>query len=155
MRRAGVQRELDAAARHATARWLSHPPYGAGRLHSDSRAFEGLPFSIPDGPPENAETTPGELLAAAYSAFVATYLAQHLDRDGVPARELVVDVWCTLSRPDHVPRRVEQLRVDVRGRVNDIDDGDFNEAVRTAWGTCVESLGLRDDLRIELRVLLA
>jgi len=140
-------------ARHATARWLSHPPDGAGHLHSDSRAFEALPFSIPDGEPES-KTTPAELLAAAYAAFLSAYLAQALDGDGVPARELVVDVWCRLSPPQIVPRAVEGLEVEVRGRVEDVDDSEFGEAVQAAWETCTHALGLRGDLSIELRIAL-
>jgi hypothetical protein len=61
-------------ARHATSRWLSNPPFGAGHLYSESRAFRGMPFSIGDDESAAAKTTPGELLAAAYSAFMATGL---------------------------------------------------------------------------------
>lgn len=143
-----------AAMRHATVRWLSHPPYGAGHLHSDSRAFEGLPFSIHDGAPEDTETTPAELLAAAYAAFLATYLAQALEGDDVPARELVVDVRCVLSPPERAPRAVEGLEVDVRGRVETIEDSEFKQAVRAAWDTCRRSLGLRDDLPTKLGIAL-
>jgi organic hydroperoxide reductase OsmC/OhrA len=138
-------------ARHATARWLCHPPEGAGHLHSQSRAFEGLPFSLPDGEPES-ETTPAELLAAAYAAFLSAYVAQALDADGVPARELVVDVACRLSPQSQVPRAVEGLEVEVRGRVDDVDDSEFDEAVHAAWQTCTSALGLRADLPLELRI---
>jgi organic hydroperoxide reductase OsmC/OhrA len=136
--------------RHATARWLRDPPSGTGHLYSESHAFEGLPFSIPDDQPERAQTTPGELLAAAYSAFVATYLAQGLDANGVPARELVVDVWCRLSPPQHPPRSVERLDVAVRGRVDELEGSEFEDAVRAAWDTCTRLLGLREDLRTTL-----
>ena len=136
--------------RHATARWLRDPPSGAGHLYSESHAFEGLAFSIPDDHPERAHTTPGELLAAAYSAFVATYLAQGLDANGVPARELVVDVWCRLSPPQHPPRAVERLDVKVRGRVDELEGSGFEDAVRAAWDTCSRLLGLREDLRTTL-----
>ncbi len=126
-----------------------------GHLHSDSRAFEALPFSIPEGAPEEAQTTPGELLAAAYSAFVATHLAQRLERDGVPAQELVVDVWRLRSARVDSAGALDRLEVAVRGRVNRIDTADFEEAARAAWDTCAHSLGLSDDLRVELRVKLA
>ena len=125
MRPAGAKRE-GAATRHASVRWLSHPPHGAGHLHSNSRAFEGVPLSIPEGAPEDAETTPAELLAAAYSAFLATYLGQRLEHDGVPARELVVDVWWL-----HLPTRAASPRArsswssKVRGRVDGIEQHGF------------------------------
>lgn len=138
------------SARHATARWLSNPPSGAGHVYSESHALHGLLFSVPEGEPRPAETTPGELLAAAYSTFVATYLAQALDADGVPARELVVDMRCLLSPAQDPPRGIEGLSVEVRGRVDEIEDAEFDDAVRAAWDTCVRLLGLRDDLHTTL-----
>jgi organic hydroperoxide reductase OsmC/OhrA len=138
------------AARHATTRWLSHPPSGAGRLYSESHAFHGLPFSVPDGDPKPAETTPGELLAAAYSSFLATYLAQALDAAGAHARELVVDVWCRVSAPERPSPVVERLEVEVHGRVDDIGESAFEETVRTTWETCRRSLGLGEDVQITL-----
>lgn len=145
----------DSMTRHATARWIGQPPEGAGHLHSDSRAFEGMLFSVPDGAPEPEETTPGELLAAAYSALLVTYLAQHLDSRGIPARELIVDVSCTLTPPECLPRTIERVEVDVRGRVTEIDHAAFEDAVRTAWNTCVGSLVVSEELPTELRVGLA
>jgi organic hydroperoxide reductase OsmC/OhrA len=142
------------AARHATTRWLSNPPSGAGRLYSESKAFQGLPFSVPEGEAKLEETTPGELLAAAYSTFLATYLAQALDAADVRARELVVDVWCRLSPPERPPRAVERVEVDVHGRVEDIENSGFEDAVGTTWETCRRSLGLREDIHITLHAAL-
>jgi osmotically inducible protein OsmC len=138
------------ATRHATTRWLSNSPSGGGRLYSESHAFDGLSFSVLAGEPKPAETTPGELLAAAYSSFLATYLAQALDAAGVRAREFVVDVRCRLSPPERALRVVERLEVDVHGRVDGIENSAFNHAVRTTWETCRRSLGLREDVHITL-----
>ena len=142
------------AARHATTRWLSNPPSGAGRLYSDSKAFQGLPFSVPEGEPKPEETTPGELLAAAYSTFLATYLAQALDAADVGARELIVDVWCRLSPPERLPREVERVEVEVHGRVEDIGNSAFEDAVRRTWENCRRSLGLHEDLHTTLHAAL-
>jgi hypothetical protein len=87
----------DGTVRHGTVRWLTDPPHGHARIHVDSDAFTALPLSFPRDEPRPAETTPGELLAAVYSAFMATNLAQRLETDGSPAGELVVDLWCRLS----------------------------------------------------------
>jgi organic hydroperoxide reductase OsmC/OhrA len=142
-------------ARHATTRWLSHPPSGTGHLYSESRAFHGMPFSVPAGEPRQAETTPGELLAAAYSSFLATYIAEALDADGVATRELVVDVSCRLSPAGQVPRVVERVELEVRGRVDDIDGAAFEDVVRASWHVCARSLGLRDGLHTTLDAALA
>ena len=42
-------REPTGSAWHATARWLGNPPNGARRVYPQSRGFNGVPFSIPDG----------------------------------------------------------------------------------------------------------
>jgi organic hydroperoxide reductase OsmC/OhrA len=97
----------------------------------------------------------GELLAAAYSAFMATYVAQGLHADGAPARELVVNVWCRLSPLDRSPRAVEELTVEVRGRVDEIEDSEFGEAVRPAWDSCMGAVGSRDGLHTKLGFELA
>jgi hypothetical protein len=131
-------------ARHATARWLCHPPFGAGHLHSESRAFEGLPFSLPEEHP-NGETTPAELLAAAYAAFISAHVGDQLERDGSPARELIVDVWWA---PDG-------LEVEVRGRVDELGESSFESGVRDALAACVKTLGLTVKARPDLKVILA
>jgi organic hydroperoxide reductase OsmC/OhrA len=94
-----------------------------------SGAFTSLRLSIPDRDPTPGETTPGELVAAAYSAFLVTNLAQRLERDDVPARELVVDVRCRVSR-DVTARSLEGLDVEVRGRVPGLDPDAFGAARR-------------------------
>jgi hypothetical protein len=118
------------AARHATTRWLSGPRSGTGRLYSESHAFHGL--------------------AAAYSTFLAMCLARALAADDVPARELAVDIRCRFSPPQRRPRVLERLEVMVHGRVEDIEDSAFEDAVRTTWETCSRSLGLREDLHTML-----
>jgi lipoyl-dependent peroxiredoxin len=154
MQRALTGRETEDGARHATARWLCHPPSGSGHLHSDSRAFEGLRFSAPDGPPQAEATTPGELLAAAYAGFVSTYLGQRLEDDGLPASELVVDVWCHLSPPHQTPRAIEHVQVEVSGRVKGLDEQGFERAAQAAWAACVQALALDGGVHSELQVSL-
>jgi osmotically inducible protein OsmC len=121
------------------------------RVGSD--AFTSLPLSVPGGRPMPGETTPGELLAAAYSAFMATNLAQRLEREGVPARELVVGVWCRLSA-EATARSVEGLDIEVRGRVPGLDNDGFCAAAQGALAFSRKSLGMRSDLHADLRVSL-
>ena len=144
---------LDGTLRHGTVRWLGDPPHGHARMHVGSDAFTSLPLSVPGGRTRSGETTPGELLAAAYCAFMATNLAQRLERDGVPAHELVVGVWCRLS-PDVIARSVEGLEIEVRGRVPGIDKEGFRAAAQAALALSRKSLAVRNDLHTELRVSL-
>ena len=93
------------------------------------------------------------MLAAAYAAFLATYLGQQLERDGVPAQELMVDVWCRLS-PDVAPRKVEGFDIEVRGRVPGLDDEGFGTAARAALALSREALGMCGDKDTKLCVSL-
>jgi osmotically inducible protein OsmC len=143
----------DPAVRHGKVRWLRDPPHGVARLRVESDAFTALPMSVPDGEPHEGETTPGELLAAAYSAFMATDLAERLERNGVPARELVVDAWCHLSA-GATPRSVLGVEVKILGRVPGVDEERFRSVTGVALASCHRSLGMRRALRTNLQVSL-
>ena len=143
----------DPAVRHGKVRWLRDPPHGVARLRVESDAFTALPMSVPDGEPREGETTPGELLAAAYSAFMATDLAERLERNGVPASELVVDAWCRLSA-GATPRSVLGVEVKILGRVPGVDEERFRSVTGVALASCHRSLGMRRALRTKLQVSL-
>lgn len=143
----------DPAVRHGKVRWLRDPPHGVARLRVESDAFTALPMSVPGGEPHEGETTPGELLAAAYSAFMATDLAERLERNGVPARELVVDAWCRLSA-GATPRSVLGVEVKILGRVPGVDEERFRSVTGVALASCHRSLGMRRALRTKMQVSL-
>jgi organic hydroperoxide reductase OsmC/OhrA len=139
--------------RHATVRWLANPPHGRARLRVGSDAFTSVPLSVPSDEPTPGETAPGELLAAAYSAFMATNLAQRLEHDGVPAQELVVNVGCRLSS-ELTGRSVEGLDIEVHGRVRGLEDGGFQAAARAALAFSRRAFAMRRNLKTRLRVSL-
>jgi organic hydroperoxide reductase OsmC/OhrA len=139
--------------RHGKVRWLCDPPHGVARLRVESDAFTALPLSLPDGEPNPGETTPGELLAVAYSSFMAADLGQRLERNGIPANEIVVHVWCRLSS-DSVPRSVQGFEVKVMARVPGIDEERLRTVAGVALGSCHTSLGMRRDVRTKLDVTL-
>jgi lipoyl-dependent peroxiredoxin len=143
----------DPVVRHGKVRWLCDPPHGVARLRVESDAFTALPMSVPNSEPREGETTPGELLAAAYSAFMATDLAERLERNGVPAHELVVDAWCRLSA-GATPRSVLGVEVKIIGRVPGVDEERFRSVTGVALASCHRSLGMRRALRTKLQVSL-
>jgi organic hydroperoxide reductase OsmC/OhrA len=139
--------------RYGKVRWLCHPPHGVARVRVDSDAFTALPLSVPNSEPIEGETTPGELLAVAYSAFLATDLAERLERNSVPADELVVHAWCRLSsNASH--RSVEEFEVTVFGRVPGINEERFRCIAGVALASSHRSLGMRRDLPTKLHVSL-
>jgi organic hydroperoxide reductase OsmC/OhrA len=139
----------DGPIRHGTLRWLSEPPHGRARVIAESGAFSALPVSVPDSDPRQGDTTPGELLAVAYSAFIGTHLAQRLEDRGTPATELVVDVWCRLSA-DVRARSLEGLKVEVRARVPIVECQAFENAAHAALAASLDSLGIRPGVPTEL-----
>jgi lipoyl-dependent peroxiredoxin len=139
----------DPIVRHGKVRWLCDPPHGLARVRVESDAFTALPLSVPDREANVGDTSPGELLAAAYAAFVATEVAARLEHNGVPARELVVHTWCRLS-PEAAPRTVEEFDVKVHGRVAGIDEERFRCIAQVALASCHKSLGMRRNLRTRL-----
>lgn len=138
--------------RHATVRWLASPPHGVARAQVESRAFTALPLAIQTGAPTEGRTTPGELLAAAYAAFLATRVARQLEQADHPARELVVGVACTISEFESIT--VGGFQVHVNGRVPGIDDERFRSIVEADVAPCGRAFGLRGDLPIELHTSL-
>jgi organic hydroperoxide reductase OsmC/OhrA len=125
--------------RHGKVRWLCDPPHGV---------------SVPNGDPNAGVTTAGELLAVAYSAFIATDLAERLERNHVPASELVVHAWCRLSS-EATLRSVEEFEIKVQARVPGIDEERLRCVARVALASCHRSLGMRRNLRTKLHVSLA
>jgi organic hydroperoxide reductase OsmC/OhrA len=97
------------------------------------------------------DTPPEELLAVAYSAFIATELAERLELNGVPARELVVRSRCRLSSER---TSVEEFEVEVVGRVPGIDEERLRSVARAALASCRRSLRMRRNLRTTLQVSL-
>jgi lipoyl-dependent peroxiredoxin len=139
--------------RHATVRWLSNPPHGIARVRVGSDAFTSVPLSVSGDELTRGQTAPGELLAAAYSAFLATSLADGLEHDRVPAQELVVDVGCRLS-PGTTQRCVEGLDIEVRGRVSGLDQDGFQAAARAALAFSRKAFAMRSNLKTDLRASL-
>jgi organic hydroperoxide reductase OsmC/OhrA len=135
--------------RHAQVRWYKKPPQGVARLTVGSDAFSSLPLSVHRNQPACGEVTAGELLAAAYSALLATRLARQLEKQGAPAQELNVEVWCAMSAMPH-SRVVEGFEVHVRARAPKLTEVDLRAAAEVARRRCHEALRLKAEVPAEL-----
>jgi organic hydroperoxide reductase OsmC/OhrA len=137
--------------RRATITWLDRPPEGRGRVRVDSRAFTALPISAPaDEPPRPREVTPGELLAAAQGAFLLAALAELLEADGTPARELVVDADCDIGA-ETLDHRLVAVEFGLHGIVDGVDEPRFEAAATEALERLRAWLALDDALPLTLR----
>jgi organic hydroperoxide reductase OsmC/OhrA len=139
-----------AVRRRATITWLDRPPEGHGRVRVDSRAFTALPISAPaDDEPNPREVTPGELLAAAHGAIFLGALAELLEDDGVPARELVVDADCEIGG-EKLDHRVTAVEFSVHGIVEGVEESRFEASAGAALDRLRDWLGIGE--RVPLTV---
>jgi organic hydroperoxide reductase OsmC/OhrA len=137
--------------RRATITWLDRPPEGSGRVRVDSRAFTALPISAPaDEPPNPREVTPGELLAAAHGAMFLGALAELLEADGTPARELVVDADCEIGG-ERLEHRVAAVEFAAHGIVDGVDEARFEDAAAAALERLRDWLGLDEELPVTVQ----
>lgn len=137
--------------RRATITWLDRPPEGRGRVRVDSRAFTALPISAPaEEPPNPREVTPGELLAAAHGAILLGALAELLEAEGTPARELVVHTDCEIGG-EKLAHRLAAVEFGVHGIVDGVDEGRFEASAAAALERLRDWLGLDDDLPVSVR----
>src|SRR5262245_21968183 len=120
-----LTRAPESVVRRGTVSWLTHPPEGTARVEAESRAFQALPVTLPDGDPVPHEATPGELLAITHAMFLASFLAQELSDSGRPATEIVVDAACTFSGPTPPQRELIAIDLKAQGRVPGIDTEAF------------------------------
>jgi osmotically inducible protein OsmC len=125
--------------------WLTRPPAGGGRITAESRAFGSITMSVPEAEAEAEQTTPGELLAVAHGAMMATALAGVLQDAGTPARELVVAAHATFS--GHVTEReLLAVSLEVYGRVPALEQEAFERAAASARERYLRTCGTRQDL---------
>jgi lipoyl-dependent peroxiredoxin len=142
--------------RHAHVLWTDHGKGGRGRLRGESRAFSALPLSLVNGDrdPNESDTTPGELLAAAQAASFVVTLADVLVRRGTPASELAVDAICQIQE-EGARRTVVGLRLRVAGRGTGLDAAAFAASADTALAQCPISHALSTAVTISIEVHLA
>jgi organic hydroperoxide reductase OsmC/OhrA len=125
--------------RTALVSWLTHPPRGRAGVNVGSRAFMALRLGSPCEEPAAGVTDPAELLVAAHASALALILAEMLDSDQTPARELVVSASYELAGSSY---EVNAIEFSVQGRVATTDAQRFEATARLAAERCRQSFGL-------------
>ena len=142
---------VDYAVRTSRVSWLTHPPGGHAAVTVGSRAFTALPLSFTTGELEQGVTTPGELLVAAHGGAFAVILARMLERDGIPARELVIT---TTYRVVSEWYEIKSVEIAVTGRVPGAQTGDVERVAHEAAERCRSSTGLAGNAETTISVTL-
>lgn len=152
--RAQVSPVTGRVVRRGRVSWLTGPPGGVARV-GVARApglghLHPVPVALPAGEPNPEEVAPGELLAAAYGMFVASFFAEQLEDADAPAEEIVVEATCAFAH-ELPERELTSLDLVLRARVPDMDDAAFSRIALSARAAALRSAGARGDLPGELR----
>jgi osmotically inducible protein OsmC len=103
--------------------------------------------------PEEASTSPEELMAAAHASCYAMALSLVLAERGTPPENIGVQAACTL---DAVPEgfRITTMDLEVRGSVPNLDEDGFRRAAERAHEICPVSNALKDNVQIRVNTTL-
>jgi organic hydroperoxide reductase OsmC/OhrA len=129
--------------------WLTHPPGGHASVTVGSRAFTALPLSFVPDTLEPGVTTPSELLVAAHGGAYAVILARMLERDGIPARELVVS---TAYRMEAEWYEIGAIEIAVTARVPGARAAHVERLAHEASERTRESLGVGGSAPVSISV---
>lgn len=142
------------AKRSAEAIWEGTLTEGAGIVNLDSGAVAGLDVTWAARTEQSdGKTSPEELIAAAHASCFAMALSGGLARNGTPPQSLHVHATATLDKTDR-GLRITKMLIGVRGKVDGVDERQFEEAAATAKEGCPVSNALQNNLDIELKASL-
>jgi osmotically inducible protein OsmC len=137
------------AEREAEVIWQGTLAHGAGRLSlTSSGVLDGAPVtwaSRTEAP--GGKTSPEELLAAAHATCFSQALALVLGKRKAMPERLAVHVRCAMDEVDGTPK-ITRSALTVRGRVPDLDEEAFAEAVDDAGHVCLISNALAGNVEI-------
>ena len=143
-----------AAERTASVTWQGSLMEGSGVIESvGSGAFGGLEvtWASRSEESESGRTSPEELIAAAHASCFCMALSHGLAQAGTPPQELSVRATSTF-----VPGTgITQMKLDLTGRVEGIDEAAFVAAAEGARDNCPVSKALKGNVELLLDARLA
>jgi osmotically inducible protein OsmC len=136
---------------HAT--WQGGLKGGSGEYGAGSGAFKGS-YTFPTRFEGAAGTNPEELIAAAHAACLSMALSAALEKAGTPPESVSTTAHCTIELQDTGPK-ITKMRLEVRGKVPDLDNEAFVAAAEGAKEQCPVSKALKGNVEFELDASLA
>lgn len=138
-----------AAERKAEVVWSGNLLSGTGKIEfTGSGAIQGLDmtWASRSEPDEQGRTSPEELIAAAHASCFSMALSHALSEAGTPPDRLHVRATSTF-----VPGTgITSMRLEVRGKVEGMDDAAFKQAADRAKETCPVSQALKGNVDIQV-----
>src|SRR5690349_4451158 len=139
-----------AAERTANVIWQGNLARGNGTVTLKSGATNELPVTWASRTERSdGKTSPEELIAAAEASCYAMALSHTLTEQGTPPTTLQVTATCTFDQVGGA-FKVTTMDVRVRGKVDGIDQQQFEETARKAEQGCPVSNALRNNVEIRL-----
>lgn len=136
------------ATRQAEISWDGTLASGTGTLSSGSGALERLPVSWAARTDRaDGKTSPEELIAAAHASCFAMALALVLGEAEAPPDRLTIAAKCTLDEVERAPR-ITSVELDIRARVDGLDEAGFQRHLARAGELCPVSNALRAAVKI-------
>ncbi|MBI4421478.1 MAG: OsmC family protein [Gemmatimonadetes bacterium] len=132
----------------ASAVWEGGLKSGKGTFSAGSGAFKGE-YSFPTRFEGAKGTNPEELIAAAHAACLSMALSAGLEKAGTPPTRIATRASCTLEIVGGGPK-ITKMRLEVRGKVPQIDQATFQKAAESAKEGCPVSGALKGNVAFEL-----
>jgi len=136
------------ATSNAVAIWEGKLKDGKGSFKAQSGVFSGS-FSFGTRFEGKKGSNPEELIAAAHAGCFSMALSSALEKAGHPATRIETRAAVTLEMVDGAPKITKSM-LDVRGKVDGIDQAAFEQAAEGAKKNCPVSKALQNNVAITL-----
>jgi len=136
------------ATSNAVAIWEGKLKDGKGSFKAQSGVFSGS-FSFGTRFEGKKGSNPEELIAAAHAGCFSMALSSALEKAGHPATRIETRAAVTLEMVDGAPK-ITKSALDVRGKVDGIDQAAFEQAAEGAKKNCPVSKALQNNVAITL-----
>jgi len=140
------------ATSNAVAIWEGKLKDGKGSFKAQSGVFSGS-FSFGTRFEGKKGSNPEELIAAAHAGCFSMALSSALEKAGHPATRIETRAAVTLEMVDGAPKITRSV-LDVRGKVDGMDQAAFQQAAEGAKKNCPVSKALQGNVEITLEAKL-
>jgi lipoyl-dependent peroxiredoxin len=140
------------ATSNAVAIWEGKLKDGKGSFKAQSGVFSGS-FSFGTRFEGKKGSNPEELIAAAHAGCFSMALSSALEKAGHPATRIETRAAVSLEMVDGAPKITRSV-LDVRGKVDGIDQMAFEQAAEGAKKNCPVSKALQGNVDITMQVKL-
>jgi len=140
------------ATSNAVAIWEGNLKDGKGSFKAQSGVFSGS-FSFGTRFEGKKGSNPEELIAAAHAGCFSMALSSALEKAGHPATRIETRAAVTLEMVDGAPKITRSV-LDVRGKVDGVDQAAFQQAAEGAKKNCPVSKALQGNVEITLEAKL-